>query len=66
MLAIDCGPGDVHRSQAAKAAEAANTARRAGYRYIDTTIAYRDEREVRIGIRVSDVAGEKGWVSVKL
>ena len=66
MLAIDFGSWEVHRSQAAKAAEAANVARRAGYRYIDTALAYRDEREVRIGIRVSGVASEKGWASVKL
>ena len=66
MLAIDFGPWEVHRSQAAKVAEAANVARRAGYRYIDTILVYRDEREIRISIRVSGVASEKGWVSVKL
>jgi glycerol 2-dehydrogenase (NADP+) len=63
MPAVGFGTWRIHRSQAAKAVE---TALRAGYRHIDTALAYGNEREVGAGIRASGVPREEIWVSGKL
>ncbi|CEI62638.1 hypothetical protein FVEN_g5167 [Fusarium venenatum] len=49
-----------------QAAKAVETALRAGYRHIDTALAYGNEREVGAGIRASGVLRKEIWVSGKL
>ncbi|WZH48235.1 NADP-dependent oxidoreductase domain-containing protein [Fusarium acuminatum] len=63
MPAIGLGTWRSDRSQVSKAVE---TALRAGYRHIDTALAYGNEREVGAGIRASQVPREEIWVSSKL
>ncbi|KAM0247805.1 hypothetical protein ACHAP5_003813 [Fusarium lateritium] len=63
MPAIGLGTWRSHRSQVSKAVE---TALRAGYRHIDTALAYGNEREVGAGIRASGIPREEIWVSGKL
>lgn len=63
MPAIGLGTWRSDRSQVSRAVEAAL---RAGYRHIDTALAYGNEREVGAGIRASDVPREEIWVSGKL
>ncbi|KAM0306334.1 hypothetical protein ACHAPM_000899 [Fusarium culmorum] len=63
MPAVGFGTWNIPRSQAAKAVE---TALRAGYRHIDTALAYGNEKEVGAGIRASGVPREEIWVSGKL
>lgn len=63
MPAVGFGTWNIRRSQAAAAVE---TALRAGYRHIDTALAYGNEREVGAGIRASGIPREEIWVSGKL
>ncbi|KAL6916117.1 hypothetical protein ACHAP8_006293 [Fusarium lateritium] len=63
MPAVGFGTWGIPRSQAAKAVE---TALRAGYRHIDTALAYGNEREVGVGIRASGVPRNEIWISGKL
>ncbi|KAF4473105.1 GCY [Fusarium albosuccineum] len=54
------------RAQPNKVSQAVETALRAGYRHIDTALAYGNEREVGIGIRASGVPRDQIWVTSKL
>ncbi|RTE77470.1 hypothetical protein BHE90_008080 [Fusarium euwallaceae] len=54
------------RSNPRQVSLAVETALRAGYRHIDTALAYGNEREVGIGIRASGVPREDIWVTSKL
>ncbi|KAH7235155.1 NADP-dependent oxidoreductase domain-containing protein [Fusarium solani] len=54
------------RSNPQQVSTAVETALRAGYRHIDTALAYGNEREVGIGIRASGVPREDIWVTSKL
>ncbi|KAF4996311.1 hypothetical protein FGRMN_4562 [Fusarium graminum] len=63
MPAIGLGTWRSDRSRVSKAVE---TALRAGYRHIDTALAYGNEREVGAGIRASSVPRKEIWVSGKL
>ncbi|RGP70856.1 aldo keto reductase [Fusarium longipes] len=63
MPAIGFGTWRIPRHETAKAVE---TALRAGYRHIDTALAYGNEREVGAGIRASGVPRDEIWVSGKL
>ncbi|KAF3183941.1 hypothetical protein TWF106_006918 [Orbilia oligospora] len=51
-------PGEVRNAVAA--------ALRAGYRHIDTALAYGNEREVGLGIKDSGVPREEIWITTKL
>lgn len=46
--------------------EAVKTALQNGYRYIDTALAYGNEKEVGLGIKDSGVPREEIWVTTKL
>jgi glycerol 2-dehydrogenase (NADP+) len=63
MPAVGFGTWGIPRRQTAQAVE---TALRAGYRHIDTALAYGNEREVGAGIRASGVPRKDIWVSGKL
>lgn len=47
-------------------AQAVEAAIRAGYRYIDTALAYGNEHEVGEGVRAAGVPREQLWITTKL
>ncbi|KAK4109079.1 Aldo/keto reductase [Canariomyces notabilis] len=63
MPAIGLGTWQSPPGQVEKAVEAAL---RAGYRHIDTALAYGNEKEVGAGIRASGVPREEIWLTTKL
>ncbi|KAM5366253.1 hypothetical protein ACJZ2D_010601 [Fusarium nematophilum] len=54
------------RAQGSAVTTAVSTALRAGYRHIDTALAYGNEREVGEGIRASGIPRDDIWVTTKL
>jgi glycerol 2-dehydrogenase (NADP+) len=63
MPAIGLGTWQSPKDQTSKAVKAALDA---GYRYIDTALAYGNESEVGEGVRASGVPREQIWITTKL
>lgn len=54
------------QSKPGEVREAVKSALKAGYRYIDTALAYGNEKEVGLGIKDSGVPREEIWITTKL
>jgi glycerol 2-dehydrogenase (NADP+) len=54
------------QSKPGEVREAVKVALQKGYRYIDTALAYGNEKEVGLGIKDSGVPREEIWVTTKL
>lgn len=54
------------QSEPGQVRDAVKAALKAGYRYIDTALAYGNEKEVGLGIKDSGVPREEIWITTKL
>lgn len=54
------------QSKPGEVREAVKVALQSGYRYIDTALAYGNEKEVGLGIKDSGVPRDQIWVTTKL